>query len=327
MARHRKKVLSPVSVIVTVLNEVDIIETFISVLALQDLVPDRVIIIDGGSTDGTLEKIQQYKEKLPFELVSALVPGNRSVGRNIAIGKYVQTELVAITDAGCFPHRAWLQELLQCWQDLQVRVVAGYARVLPDASDFQLATAPFFLVMEDKVDPAEYLPATRSMLLEKSVWQEVGGFDETLTVSEDFAFAHSMIGEGVKMGFCLDAYVFWLPPETWKQFAKNIYSFARDDVVAGLYRPKVALVFARYAVGVGTFLWYWTHRMQGGAVIFVLTIALLYSIWAIMKLRKYMPWESQQYLPGLQIVADLAVMTGTIVGLLRKLHRFLPAQE
>ena len=47
-----------VSVAATVLNEVDDIDALVESLMQQTLAPAEVIIVDGGSTDGTWERLE-----------------------------------------------------------------------------------------------------------------------------------------------------------------------------------------------------------------------------------------------------------------------------
>lgn len=315
-----------VSVVVTVLNEAETVTALINALARQTLLPERVVITDGGSSDGTLDTIQHHKTHTPFELVSAVIPGNRSVGRNVAIEKYVKTPLVAITDAGCVPDEHWLQQLVETAGSSGAAVVAGYYDTQRPATLFQLAAAPFFLVMKDKVNSATFLPATRSMLLEKAAWSHAGGFDETLSDNEDYAFAHELKTAGVRMAFAQEAIVFWSPPKSVSQFCKTIFRFARGDVVAGLYRPKVVLVFLRYVFGIVLFCWLLSQGV-GLTVWFVMVAVMGYSVWTVIKLGKYMSPLAWAWIPVLQVLADLAVLAGSMIGCGRKLEQLLPMQE
>src|SRR5271166_4423912 len=54
-----------VSVTATVLNEADDIDRLLTSLMEQTLSPAEVIIVDGGSTDGTWERLQAGRSKYP----------------------------------------------------------------------------------------------------------------------------------------------------------------------------------------------------------------------------------------------------------------------
>ena len=54
-----------VSVAATVLNERDDIDSLITTLAGQTLAPAEIIIVDGGSTDGTWERLEAARAQYP----------------------------------------------------------------------------------------------------------------------------------------------------------------------------------------------------------------------------------------------------------------------
>ena len=51
--------MSAVSVIATVLNEAEDIDGLVSSLLQQTLQPAEIVVVDGGSTDGTWERLQR----------------------------------------------------------------------------------------------------------------------------------------------------------------------------------------------------------------------------------------------------------------------------
>ncbi len=301
--------LPPVSVVVTVLNEAETIADLLVALEKQTVTPQAVIISDGGSTDDTVKTIQTWQEskRLPLQVIE--IKGNRSVGRNAAIAK-TQTELIAITDAGCVPKKDWLEELLKTQQLTGAEVVAGYYEGAPQTT-LQTAIVPYALVMPDRVRPDDFLPATRSMLLTKQAFLAAGQFDESLSDNEDYAFAHQL-NRVAKIAFAESAIVKWQPPADLSDFSRMIYRFARGDAQAGLWRPKVMLIFARYAVVFVLLLFY--CLVYSYAILAVMLVLFsIYATWAIMKNFKYAK-KSWYWLPVLQIVSDLAVMAGTMVG-------------
>lgn len=307
------------SVIATVLNEESNIHALLAALGDQSLQPTEVIIVDGGSTDNTLEILKKAAKK-NTQLRIIEKNGNRSQGRNTAI-QHARGQLVAITDAGCVPHRDWLEELGKTFQIARSKtdkmiVVAGYYDALT-TSPFTEAVVPYALVMPDRVDPVSFLPATRSMLIEKTAWSAVGGFDERLSDNEDYAFARKLQAKpDIYLSFTDQAKVTWLPRTTLRSFWQMIFRFARGDVQAGIVRPKVPLIFGRYLAGVLLFLYLIPMGVQIFLPFFVGTL-ILYSFWAISKNKKYVP-RGWYWLPILQVVSDIAVMSGSIAGLVSR---------
>jgi len=162
-----------------------------------------------------------------------------------------------------------------------------------------------------------FLPATRSMLISKQTWKKLGGFDESLSHNEDYAFAKK-IQSSYPIVFAPKAVVGWLPRKNLTEFTKMIYRFAKGDIQAGILRPKVILIFARYAIASYFFFFYLPKIFPQTTTVAILTTIflaalLLYSTWAILKNKKYVK-HGWYYLPVLQISSDLAVMWGSLLG-------------
>lgn len=300
-----------VSVIVTVLNESDNITRLTDALLQQSKKPQEIIIVDGGSSDDTFEKLKSLAKKHSnFKVFQK--NGNRSVGRNFAISKS-SGNWIAITDAGCVPEKNWLENLIKTAQNSGTKVVAGYYQAAK-GSLLQQAIAPYALVMPDKINPNNFLPATRSMLIAKKTFDSLGGFDEKLSDNEDYAFAKK-IEANIKIAFAQNAVVTWSPPNSLFSFFKMIFRFARGDAQARIFRPKVFLIFGRYILGGTIFGWLIFYQDYVVAVFYFLLAILLYSVWSIKKNIKYCP-DSWHLLPILQITSDLAVISGSILGIL-----------
>src|SRR3989344_3690376 len=151
---------SKVTLITTVFNEEQSIGAFIDSIFSQTLVSDEIIIVDGGSTDKTLvkieEKISSYKNRLNIKIL--IKKGNRSVGRNEAIKNSIG-DIILSTDAGCVLHKKWVQKITDPFKSKKVDVVAGYYKGLVK-NVFQKCLIPYVLVMPDKINRKEFLPAT-----------------------------------------------------------------------------------------------------------------------------------------------------------------------
>ncbi len=88
-----------VSVVMTVKNESDGCALTLKSLSHQTRAPDEVIVVDGGSTDATLQVIHSFEaSNLRVRLIEA--PGaNIARGRNIGT-EAATCEIIAATDSG-----------------------------------------------------------------------------------------------------------------------------------------------------------------------------------------------------------------------------------
>jgi glycosyltransferase involved in cell wall biosynthesis len=316
-SQHRQ-----VSLIVTVLNEESSILDLLKSIAAQKKLPHETIIVDGGSSDDTFKLLENFASSVQGKLIGLKVfqeLGNRSVGRNFAISQAKFT-WIAITDAGCTLDEDWLPELLK-QAVTGISVVAGYYRGVAENS-FQTAVIPYALVMPNQIQAQQvFLPATRSMMIKKSVWQQVGGFNEELSHNEDYEFALRLakVLPESSFSFAKKAIVNWQPPATIFGFTNMIYRFAKGDLEAGIFRPKVGLVFLRYLLLAGVVVF--SFKFQVAVVWWLLGFGVLgYLGWAVAKNYKSAA-AGWYWLPLLQLLADKMVIFGSITGVSRWLQK------
>ena len=84
----------------------------------------RLIVVDGGSVDGTLELIKQYKDLNPLIIVDK--KGNRATSRQIGISK-VETEFFAFIDSDVILTKGWFNDAIKYFDDPYVGGVWGAA--------------------------------------------------------------------------------------------------------------------------------------------------------------------------------------------------------
>ncbi|EKD85743.1 MAG: sugar transferase related protein, partial [uncultured bacterium] len=278
--------------------------------------------VDGGSTDNTLSAISNFQfpnfnKKIRVRVI--VKKGNRSVGRNEAI-RNSTGDIIACSDAGCILDKDWLKNIVKPFSDPKVDVVSGYYKGMAKSA-FEKALVPFALVMEDKLDANNFLPATRSVAFKKNIWKKVGGFDEKLSNNEDYVFARKLKKIGAKILFAKDAVVFWKPRKNLKDAFVMFYRFAKGDAESGIIRPKVVFILGRYIAGfLAVFLLFYTHSLF--LVVLILVLFINYVLWAALKNYKYVDnLLSVFYLIALQFLSDFAVIAGTLSGLISRLGK------
>ena len=239
---------SDVSVIVTVKNEASTIHGLLDSLRDQTIAPSEVVIVDGGSTDGTVERIESYRPRLPIKLL--IREGtNISQGRNEAI-RAARGGIIASTDAGVqlVPH--WLEVLTRpLEEDESVDVVSGF--FLPDPQTvFERAMGATVLPVESDVDPDRFLPSSRSVAFRREAWQKVGGYPPWLDFCEDLVFDLALLDSGHKFHFAPEALAHFRPRGSLQAFWRQYYQYARGDGKADLWRKRHAVRYLTYLIGV-----------------------------------------------------------------------------
>ena len=232
---------SAVTVVATVLNEAADIDQLVASLMAQTLVPAEVIIVDGGSSDGTWERLQaaktQYPNLIPIRDESCRLshsPGPISRGRNVAISA-ASSDIVACVDAGCTYDHHWLERLTAPIRSGESEYALGGSCIDPDRRTvWDIASAPFFGVKLSAAAKTKSCTA-RSMAFRKELWQRVGGFPEHLLLGEDTVF-DLRVRALVAPAFAEQAKAFYRPRHTLRSALRQLARYSVSDGVAGV-RP------------------------------------------------------------------------------------------
>lgn len=305
--------------ITTVLNEEREIVSFLDSLQKQTELPDEIVIVDAGSKDKTCKFIREHSINKKRKIKLITNKGNRSVGRNTAI-RAVLSDIIAVSDVGCILDKNWFAKIVEPFKDRFVSVVSGFYH--PKASSiFERSLSAYTCVMPGKLDKDNFLPASRSVAFKKSAWQKVGGYPENLDTCEDLVFAKKLKKADFKFVFREDAKVLWPQRKNIIEAFGQFFAYAVGDGEARYFRPQTPLLFVRYIVGLSLIVLYFDTR----SYYLLLTIYYLlffYIAWSIWKNFRYVKkWQALFILPILQIISDIAVISGTSIGLIRSFYK------
>jgi len=312
-----------ISVCITTFNESEeTINKLLKALDSQTLKADEVIIVDATEYRLPRRIASRNDTASNYKLISR-TGVSRAEGRNIAIKK-AKNEIIAITDAGCTPHKDWLEKLVKPFKiatasprnDTMINrndiVVAGGYRMVAHNS-FEKAEA-IFLGVSSKNIKEDFLPSARSMAFTKTIWKKAGGFPENLDdTAEDTVFNLNLLRSGAKFVAAKNAVVDWYMPTTIKSFYLKIKNYAKGDAQSSVWwhpikkykthNIKVLTIFARYILALVLLRFgYW----------YLFVFIGIYSIWAFMKAG----WWGII----LQFTSDFAAMFGFVSGI--RLLRF-----
>jgi glycosyltransferase involved in cell wall biosynthesis len=228
-----------VSVVVTELNEVQDIGRVVASLLAQNPPAAEVIVVDGGSTDGTWEWLDAEQQRDPrliairdetCSLKSSKGPVSR--GRNVAIAA-AKSAIIACADAGCTYASDWLANLTAPLVAGKAEYALGGTLVDPDVHTvWDVASAPFFSIKLAPKEPTKSCTA-RSMAFTKALWQRIGGFPEDVLVGEDTLFDLAARRQTTP-AFAANAKAIYRPLNTFRSATHQMARYAISDGQAGV---------------------------------------------------------------------------------------------
>lgn len=314
------------SLIITVRNEAAHLPRLFESIARQTHQPDEVVICDAGSTDGTVAVIEQQGllyPALPVRVISA-AGANIARGRNLAIAA-AQHDVIAVTDAGVWLDANWLAELIQpLLENPTLQLSAGF--FVPDCTTpFEIAMGATVLPALSEIDPAKFLPSSRSVAFRKSAWAAVQGYPEWLDFSEDIWFDLALKERFGKFGWAPQAVAHFRPRGSLSAFYRQYYNYASGDGRANLFLKRHLIRYGIYCVGLplGLGLMVW----QPALVIVFLTLGLAYCWQPLRRLPALWQnthlWQKLYILaliPIIRCVGDVAKMIGYPVGIKKRIQ-------
>jgi glycosyltransferase involved in cell wall biosynthesis len=192
-----------ISIVVPVKNEEKRINATLQSLAKIDYPNYEVIIVDGGSTDDTINSAKEF----PFKIIQATnsTPGQ---GRNIGV-KNSSGEVIAFTDGDCMPEKNWLKNALSYLKCKGVGGVGG-PMVANDKSNYNSKTmldvlSTFFanagstnFARYKKLRAVTNIPSCNAIYRRK-VLEEAGLFSDDLRFCEDVDLNHKIRKNGYRV--------------------------------------------------------------------------------------------------------------------------------
>lgn len=307
-----------VSLIATLKDEADSIGAFLDGLLRQSRLPEEIVLVDGGSTDGTVAEIERVSTSAPVPIRLIEAPGtNISEGRNVAVAE-AANDVIAVTDAGTRPESDWLEKLVAPFEsEPDTGVSSGF--FLPGGDGWRQRTLAIAITPQrEEIDPEKFLPSSRSVAFRRSWWSEVGGYPEWLRHCEDLVFDLELRKAGAPFAFVPDSIVVWDARPDLRSFARQYFNYARGDGHANLWPRRHLLRYAAYALGLLVLSRRGDSRLAWAAL---LAGWLGYQAKFFRRLMRIPPSASRAeqlrafaYLPVIVTTGDVAKMVGYAVG-------------
>jgi rhamnosyltransferase len=212
--------VTDVLIVLRCFNDVRVVGETLDAVFSQEGPSFRVVAIDSGSSDGSVEVLKRY----PLQLIE-IPPGSYIPGKVLNLGMRQGGEpLAAFVNSDCTPqHREWLARLVAPFgPDPKVAAVYGRQVARPDAHP--LVAKDYERAFGDGSHAAKWRHffSMASSAILRSVW-EASPFDEAIRYSEDIYWSWQRRKEGWRIAYAADSVAMhshnYTVPEMRKRFA------------------------------------------------------------------------------------------------------------
>ena len=215
-----------ISVIIPVKNVASKIEQCLEAVFSQSLKPYEVIIVDGRSTDDTVEKAKKFSVKVLYQDYGA-AGAARQTGLENAEGEYL-----AFTDGDCIPSKDWLRNLFAEF----VEGIVGVGGRIENIGEgiytrsINLALTTFLgsgrSIQGRPFNTKKFVKSISgcNSMYRKSHLAKIGGFDPGLSGADETELNARLLRIG-KLLYVPDATILHDHGRGLKEFAINMYHY------------------------------------------------------------------------------------------------------
>ncbi len=223
------------SVIIRAFNEAEYIGDVLEAVESQEYQDFEIILVDSGSTDGTLEIAEEYVDTIEFVSPQNFTFGySCNVGCEAASGKYC-----AFLSAHAIPTSdQWLGTMVENLSEDEVAMT--YSNQVGAETTKHSERRVFNELFPDesrRQTPPDYWANNASSVIKKNLWEE-HQFDEYLTGHEDIEWAKHFMDQGYVVIYEADSCIYHIHNESWEQVFNRFEREAIADVEIGIKKPS-----------------------------------------------------------------------------------------
>lgn len=241
-----------VSIVMRSFNEAWALRETLPALRAQDWNHWELIVIDSGSTDGSVELIKKANPRRFIQIAPQEYNPARVMNRGMELAR---SEFVLFLNADATPQESnWLRPLANAVQDPQT--AAAFGRQIPRPDCQAVFAHDYVRCFGQERDSArwEHFFSMVSSALRKDIWAR-RGFLEAMQYSEDDEYTRWCRAQGWRVVYCPDSVVMhshnYTPVQAYKR------SFGEAKALAAVWRrPPGEVNWAR------TFLFGWMNDVR-----------------------------------------------------------------
>lgn len=229
--RHHGEDLPPsVSIVIPCYNE----ERYIATV-LENLLPQypstllEIIVVDGMSEDGTRAAVENFIERHAESRVRLIDNPERNIPAALNLGiAAAEGEIIVRMDAHSVPSENYVRRAVEVLNGRDAQVVGMPWRIAPGAETpvaraIAAAVAHPFGIGDAKyraVDvQTQYVDTVPFGVFRKSLWTQLGGFNEELLANEDYDFYYRVRRDGGRILLDAEAHCTYFARPTLRELA------------------------------------------------------------------------------------------------------------
>lgn len=225
------------SVICPTYNEIHFIDVLIDNLCINDGLEKEILIVDGGSIDGTIDKVKSLMNK--YSSLKLLENPFRTSTHAFNIGfKYSTGKFIAFVGAHANYDKNYFTSGLDCLRRNECDVVGGPLK----QKGKSLAGKAIALVMSSKlgVGNTEFRTENKKMMVDsvafaiykREIIEQCGLMDESLPVNQDDEFHYRVKSKGYRIMMIPEMSSTYYVRDSFVKLFKQYFRY-------GLYKPAV----------------------------------------------------------------------------------------
>ena len=226
-----------ISVVCPIFNEIKFIDSIIDFCSSAEPLDKEVFLVDGGSTDGTVDRIKERTKSDPrFILLlnpSRYVPA----ALNMAISR-ARGEIIIRLDAHSEYAPDYFQAIIKTFDKSGADIVGGSMRIAkgsPIQDAIGYATSTSFGVGNSSFHYEDFEGFTDTVYLgswKKKIFEKTGLFDLDMKRNQDDEFHYRAKSKGFRLYQSPDIKVFYHPRASFTKLFSQYYQY-------GLFKPMV----------------------------------------------------------------------------------------
>jgi len=258
-----------ISVIIPVLNNKNGLIDTIDAVMNQSIHQNQyeVIVSDNGSTDGTLDVINQYIKKHPQLVLVQEKNKSSYAARNKAILK-ANGFILAFIDANMTCPPNWLERIIDVFQNTDSDYLG--TKVLVKSKKKSLAsiynTVTSFHI-KTEIEKNHFAP-TCCLSVKRSIFEQTGLFDQRLESGGDWEFGNRVFNKGLKINYSSKIIVYHPSRTKISELIRKTQRVARGKAQLKYHHPILAKNISRNYFKLKNYLpknpWKTKKRYKGG---------------------------------------------------------------